>query len=558
MRVPARFLTVVAALLTLAGSPAAAATPSASGDPTPPGEPGARTTVLVVDTSGSMKGENIGAAHSAITAYVAALPPDVAVGLVRFSNRPQVVLQPTSDRAVLHEAVVDLPLGGNTSLYDSILAAIAIAGRADSSNIVVLSDGNDTSSRNGLAATLRRVAEADVRVDAVDVRAGRRPRTELRRITSAAGGRVVTAANAAELAALMAALSRETQPDHSESTASPPSPPSPAMTPRLWLVLGLCFVALTTLLLLGFHLAFRSGKRSTRLRRMLASYGASAGPTTAAGASDSLAARSPVLGVVFSVATRLAAKEAIGGRLAALLQRANLRLTPVEWLVTAFSVAVGTGAVSAVAPGSTVLGGLAGAAIGLLATAGWLVFAAERRARAFSDRLPDALQMLASSVATGFGISQACDVVASGGPQPVADEFAKAMVDVRLGLPLTDALERVAVRMRSSDLELTVMSIGIQSEVGGNLAEVLRGIVATMRERSYLRRQIKTLSAEGRLSAYILIALPIAMLGYLLALRPAYVRPLYTDPIGIAMSVAATVMLLLGVFVMHKMVKVDV
>jgi tight adherence protein B len=79
-----------------------------------------------------------------------------------------------------------------------------------------------------------------------------------------------------------------------------------------------------------------------------------------------------------------------------------------------------------------------------------------------------------------------------------------------------------------------------------------------MRERAYLRRQIRTLSAEGRLSSYILIALPIAMLGYLLLARRDYVRPLYTEPVGLVMSAAATLCLLIGVVVMHKMVKVDV
>jgi tight adherence protein B len=332
------------------------------------------------------------------------------------------------------------------------------------------------------------------------------------------------------------------------------------MTGRLWLVLVTCFLALTVLLVLVGYLVSRRDSRAARLQRLVGRYGAAgAGAAVVQPHTDAaLADRSPVLGAVFGVAGRIAARESVGTRLAGMLQRADLRLTPTEWLVIELSVATLSGAATGLVLHHVLVGGVIGAVLGLAATHGWLMFLAARRTRAFSDRLPDALQLLASGVASGFGLTQALEAVAQGGPQPVADELAKAMVDVRLGLPMTDALDRVALRMRSPDLELTVMSIAIQGEVGGNLAEVLRGIVATMRERAYLRRQIRTLSAEGRLSSYILIALPIAMLGYLLLARRDYVRPLYTEPVGLVMSAAATLCLLIGVVVMHKMVKVDV
>jgi tight adherence protein B len=102
------------------------------------------------------------------------------------------------------------------------------------------------------------------------------------------------------------------------------------------------------------------------------------------------------------------------------------------------------------------------------------------------------------------------------------------------------------------------MAIRIQREVGGNLAELLNTVAATLREREYLRRQVRSLSAEGRLSAYILVALPIGMLGYMLALRRDYVMPLFTEPLGLLLVLVALVLLSVGWFMMSRIVKVEV
>jgi len=132
------------------------------------------------------------------------------------------------------------------------------------------------------------------------------------------------------------------------------------------------------------------------------------------------------------------------------------------------------------------------------------------------------------------------------------------LAEHRLGVPMEDALDAVAARTGSTDFEWAVMAIRIQRQVGGNLAELLETVAGTIREREYLRRQVGALSAEGKLSAIVLGALPPLFLVFLLVTRRAYIAPLYSDPRGLIMLVGAALWLALGIFWMSKLVKVAI
>src|SRR6185437_2866651 len=154
-----------------------------------------------------------------------------------------------------------------------------------------------------------------------------------------------------------------------------------------------------------------------------------------------------------------------------------------------------------------------------------------------------ALQLVVGALRSGFTLQQAVDALVREGPDPVAGEFSRALAEIRLGGDLEDALDRVAARNSSRDLAWLVMAIRIQREVGGNLSEVLETAVETMRERGRLRRHVRALSAEGRLSAYVLVGMPVVLSIWMFLVRRSYLKPLYTEPLGIAMLVAAAVML---------------
>jgi tight adherence protein B len=238
------------------------------------------------------------------------------------------------------------------------------------------------------------------------------------------------------------------------------------------------------------------------------------------------------------------------------LDQAGIRMRPQEWVLIRACVAITAGALG------LAVGAFPGAVIGVIA--GWLATTAfrllrrDQRQQLFTEQLPDALQLLIGSLKSGFSLTQSIDALVRESPEPVGPEFGRALAENRLGADISDALERVATRTKSDDLGWAVMAVRIQRDIGGNLAEVLQTTVDTMRERARLRRHIRSLSAEGRLSAVILISLPIVLGAFMLIFRRAYLRPLFTERLGIILLVGAATLMAVGVYWMTRVVRVKV
>jgi tight adherence protein B len=155
-----------------------------------------------------------------------------------------------------------------------------------------------------------------------------------------------------------------------------------------------------------------------------------------------------------------------------------------------------------------------------------------QRLAKFLAQLPDTLQLMSGSLSAGYGVLQAIDLVADEAGEPIASEFQRVLVEARLGMPLEDSLEGMADRMDSDDFRWVVLAMNIQREVGGNLADLLRTVAQTLRDREALRRHIKALAAEGKLSAIILVILPFFLAGYLILVNPTYVGTLTESVFG--------------------------
>ncbi|CCG02937.1 type II secretion system F family protein [Blastococcus saxobsidens] len=181
---------------------------------------------------------------------------------------------------------------------------------------------------------------------------------------------------------------------------------------------------------------------------------------------------------------------------------------------------------------------------------------AGRRRAAFADQFSDSLQLMASSLRAGHSLLRAIDSVATEAPAPTSEEFARIVNETRVGRDLDTALREVADRMGSEDFAWVAQAIAIQRTVGGNLAEVLDTVGHTIRERNAIRRQVKALSAEGRLSAYVLMALPIGLFLFLMAIRPEYMGRLTQTPIGWAMLGGAVLLLTGGGFWLRQTVRI--
>jgi Flp pilus assembly protein TadB len=239
------------------------------------------------------------------------------------------------------------------------------------------------------------------------------------------------------------------------------------------------------------------------------------------------------------------------------LDRAGIRLRPNQWVMWRVGACIVSILLFTLLL-DPVFGLVIGFIVGFAGTGLFRRVRTDRRYQAFAARLPDALQLVVGSLRAGFSLGQAIDAMIREAPEPIGTEFSRALATTRLGADLDDALARLAQRMRSRDLEWVVIAIRIQREVGGNLAEVVSTNVEAMREREALRRHVRALSAEGRLSAYIICALPPLVIVLMLAIRRDYILPLFTTATGVLLLIAAGVLMTLGTFWMWRVVKVEV
>ena len=181
---------------------------------------------------------------------------------------------------------------------------------------------------------------------------------------------------------------------------------------------------------------------------------------------------------------------------------------------------------------------------------------AERRRARFGDQLDETLGLVAGALRAGHGLVRALDAASQESESPTKEEMARILVQNRMGLDLGDSLIKLSERMQNQDFLWVAQAITINREVGGNLAEVLDGVGKTIRERNQIRRQVKSLSAEGRLSAYVLMGLPIGVFAYLFIVQPRYFDAFFTNVFGIMALIGALILLIIGSIWMSKVVKV--
>lgn len=259
-----------------------------------------------------------------------------------------------------------------------------------------------------------------------------------------------------------------------------------------------------------------------------------------------------------AAAAMLKRNQSLEAKIAQRLEGAGSKWRPAEWLLFHTGIFVLSSVVGLMLGGGDLITGVIFMAAGAIGPWFYLGFRRKRRKKKFERALPDTLQLMSGSLAAGLSLAQSVDTIVRDGTEPVASEFRKVLVETRLGLSLETALQGVADRFQSKDFEWVVMAINIQRQVGGNLAELLNTVAATMREREYMRRQVAALAAEGKLSAMVLGGLPPGFMLYLLLANRSYVIVLFTTPMGLGMLGVGAVILSVGVFWMSRIVKVEV
>ncbi|MCL6638092.1 MAG: type II secretion system F family protein [Firmicutes bacterium] len=260
---------------------------------------------------------------------------------------------------------------------------------------------------------------------------------------------------------------------------------------------------------------------------------------------------------VLELAGRLFTARKITEKVDALLARADIPLKGEEFLGLILLLSLGGGIFFTIITGS-LAAGLPAAVLGGYLPYFVLQAARTRRLNKFNGQIGDALVIMANSLRSGFSFLQAMDMVRKEMPDPIAREFAVTLQEMNWGTPTGEALHNLTSRVNSEDLELVVTAVLIQRQVGGNLAEVLDNIAGTIRERVRIKGEIKTLTAQGRISGLVIGLLPVLLTSVLLVINPAYIKPLFSSKAGLTMLFAAVLSQILGLFMIKKIVQIPV
>ncbi len=252
---------------------------------------------------------------------------------------------------------------------------------------------------------------------------------------------------------------------------------------------------------------------------------------------------------------RVVEQRDFGANLARDIARADLQLKPSEFLAIWAGSVVGVPLVMfLLSPILPALGNpiflLVGLLVGFMLPRFWLARRRGSRLGAFNKQLPDTITLLANALRAGSSFLQAVELVVRESRPPISTEFGRVIREVNLGLPFEQALENMVRRVRSDDLELMATAISIQHQVGGNLAEILDSIAYTIRERVRIKGEIRTLTAQQRLSGYVVAGLPIGLAAFLFVAAPGFMEPMFANPPAILGLPAGVIILMIGGFMM--------
>lgn len=552
---------------------------------------------LVIDISGSMRqGSKLLAAKEAAKQFVAQKLENDQIAVVAFNQVATVVSGFTGDRDALAKAIDGLAATGETSLFDGVRTAATLFGdRTDlQANIVVLSDGADTTSQNTVEAAEGAVLSAKASLFAIGLVGGESDSGSLRRLASASGGTYTETTDPQSLKSLYQTVQRDIQnqfeitytstatgsvsvslasggriavagPVKAGSVAEGAAV-SPEVIRRSRFAKPLAgsgsLAAIAVLVFLGAALVVAGGIAISRrgvpgLASRLQPYGPEGGAAfeVRAGSGDVELAQTALVRRAVEATARLAKRGKTLDTLELKLDAADLPVRPAEalffYVVGVTSVVLVVGLLSGLFPALLAL------IVFALVPVATLNLLGRRRQAKFASQLPDVLRLLASSLRAGFSLLQAADATAEQIDDPMGKELRRVLVEARLGRPLEGALEDSAKRVHVPDFDWVVMAIGIQREVGGNLAELLSTVADTMVARERLRQEVKTLTAEGRISAIVLAALPVLIGIAVYVLNPGYLDPLLHRTGGQIAILVATLTGIAGFIWMRKIVDVQ-
>ena len=562
--------------------------------------------VLVIDTSGSMEGAPIEAAKAAAKSFVAQKNPEDSIALVTFADT--VVLQTgfTTNASDLNNRIDAIVAAGETALYEGVILGLSLFDTASADalipNLILMSDGENTVETATQDEALAAVTGSDARTFAIALESPDFNPESVQAIATAGGGLFLSTPNPEELSSLYGAISREisntlvsrfvspvsapgdaefavTYPGglvssvvfsvsgYATTTSSAPTTTAASVPPSTITVedslplpsgslalIGAVGLGLTLFLFLIILFGRDEDEGGGRFAKRLQAYGRRG--RSVAEEKTPFLQRIPILNRFSQAAEEEVRKRGMLSGVNAALEQANIPMTPGEAILAMFGLS---------AVGGVFLAIFSGPATGAIVFGVLLVFfifmiryAGGREKRKFEKQLPDTLTLLSTSLRAGYSLLQAIEAVAAEAPEPTSREFSRGVTEARLGRTVSDALQGIAERTQSQDFEWATMAIEIQREVGGNLAEVLQTVADTMLSRNRLKGEIRALTAEGRISAFVLGSLPFALALFLWFSNRDYLLPLLESPTGRIAIFAGLILMAGGIFWLKKIVDIEI
>jgi tight adherence protein B len=540
----------------------------------------AQAMVLAVDNSASMSGRPLRQAKQAAAAFLARQRRAGEAGLVAFGHEALALTQPRETRSDVARNLASLapdPQKG-TALYDAVALSVArLEGMSTGSRILVLlTDGHDLGSRSSLAQAIAAAQRANVVVFAIAAGA-RTDVTPLTKLAAATGGRLFAAAHASGLGAAYRSLGRELDRTWQLSYLSQARPGDKvnltvraagrASTTSLLVpngdggsglmpravarspITAAAVVLLAALLLAGAGAVGRGRRRSSEITRLLEPH------LTPRDLNDESPHRFARFESLLAWTERSLSELPGSERLARSLERSGLKLRigHVPYLAGLAAFVLGIAATIAGAPPALALLAML---VGLVSPFAVLKIVAQRRTKAFDRQLPDVLATIASTLRAGHGLRTALRAIADDSAAPSSEEFSRVLGEERLGRPLDEAIAAMCERIGSPDLEYVATAVNVQSQTGGSLAGLFDTLSETVRERQRHARKVKALTSLGRMSAAVLVALPIALGALMTLLSPQYMAPLYTTSSGHVLIGVCLTSMAIGALFLKRIVSV--
>lgn len=537
--------------------------------------------MLVIDASGSMTGDRQRATNQAVAQFLAAAPENAEIGVVAFSKKARLLTAPTTDRDLVRRVVNGLRPSGDTAIYDAVSLAVHVLGDRKPCTLLVLTDGEDTASRGPLGQAAQALAQSPCTASFIGLQTNDAAFASLRQLATAGRGRAFTAVDAEGIAGVFVQSFTTTNAaiavyadfpagftDRNRSisvdlvindahigltTKAPPvgePEKSPVTSATLLTLAGVLFISVFLLVWLLSEGSDRARRR--RVDAMIAEYALRRIESAESQRDDT------VVETLEDLIRPVLVRTKRNVSLAMQLDGAGLDMSAELWTLIRVGLAALLAVLFGVLSGSAASAIAVGIPLGFAAPQVWLKRRRKKRGKNFEAGLPDALMLMASSLRSGFSLDQAIVATSDQAESEVSTELRRAVQEIRIGSPLEAALDRIAERMDSSDFRWVVTALRIQRKSGGNLAELLITVSHTVRERAQMSREVAALTAEGRLSSYVLIGLPVVLFVFLMLTQPSYLEPLYSTSMGLMISGVGIGMLLIGWLLMKKLVQVDV